>query len=103
MVLAASLAAGWRFVAAPRRVLDPGGASMQRAVHAATTILPHLRRGLTEESAGSAAPAVRVLTGADAVALAGPEQLLACEGAGAEHHSAGDPLESLVPARREDR
>jgi two-component system LytT family sensor kinase len=103
MVLAASLAAGWRFVRAPRRVLDPGGAAMQRAVHAATTILPQLRRGLTTESAGSAAPALRVLTGADAVALAGPDVLLACEGAGADHHRAGDALESLVPARREDR
>jgi two-component system LytT family sensor kinase len=103
MVLAASLAAGWRFVSAPRRVLEPGGAAMQRAVHAATTILPHLRRGLTTESAESAAPALRVLTGADAVALAGADELLAYEGAGADHHGAGDPLESLVPARREDR
>jgi two-component system LytT family sensor kinase len=76
---------------------------MQRAVHAATTILPHLRRGLTTESAESAAPALRVLTGADAVALGGADELLAYEGAGADHHRAGDPLESLVPARREDR
>ena len=76
MVLAASLAAGWRFVSAPRRVLEPGGAAMQRAVHAATAILPHLRRGLTTESAESAAPALLVLTGADAVALAGPGPLL---------------------------
>jgi two-component system LytT family sensor kinase len=103
MVLAASLAAAWRFVRTPRRVLDPGGAAMQRAVHAATTILPHLRRGLTGESAKSATPALRVLTGADAVALAGHDELLAYEGAGADHHRAGDPLESLVPARREER
>jgi two-component system LytT family sensor kinase len=82
-------------------VLDPGGAAMQRAVHAATAILPHLRRGLTPETAAAAAPALRILTGADAVALAGPDELLACEGA--EHHRAGDPLETLVPARREDR
>src|SRR5215217_6504916 len=90
---AESLAAGWRFVSTPRRVLDPGGAAMQRAVHAATAILPHLRRGLTRETAAAAAPALRILTGADAV--------LACEGA--EHHHAGDPLDTLVPARREDR
>src|SRR5829696_3787817 len=100
MVLAASLAAGWRFVRAPRRVLEPGGAAMQRAVHAATTILPHLRRGLTTETA---APALRVLTGADAVAVADPDALLAYEGAGGDHHGTGDPLASLVPARREDR
>jgi two-component system LytT family sensor kinase len=103
MVLAASLAAGWRFVSAPRRVLEPGSAAMQGAVHAATAILPHLRRGLTSESAESAAPALLVITGADAVALAGPGELLAYAGAGAEHHRGGDPLESLVPARREDR
>jgi two-component system LytT family sensor kinase len=102
MVLAASLAAGWRLIRAPR-VLDPGGAAMQRAVHAATTILPHLRRGLTPESAGSAAPALRILTGADAVALAGPDALLAFDGPGADHHHAGDPPEALVPARREER
>jgi two-component system LytT family sensor kinase len=103
MLLAASLAAAWRFAAAPRRVLEPGGAAMQRAVHAATTILPHLRRGLGADTAAAAAPALRVLTGADAVALAGDEVLLACDGAGAQHHRAGDALESLVPARREDR
>src|SRR5215217_4548269 len=101
MVLAASLAAGWRFVSAPRRVLDPGGAAMQGAVHAATAILPHLRRGLTPETAAAAAPALRILTGADAVALADADEVLACEGA--EHHHAGDPLDTLVPARREDR
>ena len=54
MVLAASLAAAWRLLRAPRRVLDPGGAAMQAAVHAATAILPHLRRGLSAESAAPA-------------------------------------------------
>ena len=102
MVLAASLAAAWRLLRAPR-VFDPGGAAMQRAVHAATTILPHLRRGLTPDSAGSAAPALRVLTGADAVALVGRDTLLAFDGPGDDHHAAGDQLETLVPARREDR
>jgi two-component system LytT family sensor kinase len=103
MVLAASLAAGWRFVRAPRRVIDPGGAAMQRAVHAATAILPHLRRGLTTESAGSAAPALLELTGADGGALADTATLLVCEGAGGGHHHAGDAFETLVPARREER
>src|SRR5215218_6900065 len=103
MVLAASLAAGWRFVSTPRRVLDPGGAAMQRAVHAATAILPHLRRGLTPESAGPAAAPLRILTGAHAVALAASDALLAFEGTGGDHHHAGDPLDGLVPARRENR
>lgn len=102
MVLAASLAAGWRLFRTPR-VIDPGGVAMQRAVHAATAILPHLRRGLSAESAASAAAPLRVLTGADAIALAGPDTLLACTGPGADHHRAGDALDTLVPARREDR
>jgi two-component system, LytTR family, sensor kinase len=102
MVLAASLAAGWRLIRPPR-VLDPGGAAMQGAVHAATTILPHLRRGLTPDSAESAAPPLRALTGADAVALAGRDALLAFDGPGHDHHRGGDPLETLVPARREER
>ena len=50
--------AGGRLAAVPRaaRVLDPGGAAMQRAVHAATTILPHLRRGLTRRERGPGRP-----------------------------------------------
>jgi len=102
MVLAASLAAGWRLIRVPR-VLDPGGAAMQRAVHAATTILPHLRRGLGVDSAGPAAAPLLVLTGADAVALCGPDALLAFEGPGGDHHRAGDALDRLVPPRREER
>ena len=104
MVLAASLAAGWRFVRAPRRVLDPGGAAMQRAVHAATAILPHLRRGLTTESAGSAAPALLVLTGADGVALA--DTVRAARATRAPAPSTTAPAtrsRALVPARREER
>jgi len=102
MVLAASLAAGWRLIRPPR-VLDASGAAMQRAVHAATAILPHLRQGLTRESASSAAAPLRVLTGADAVAVVGGDALLAFDGAGADHHRAGDAPDELVPARREER
>ncbi len=102
MVLAASLVAGWRLIRPPR-VLDPGGAAMQRAVHAATAILPHLRRGLTPDSAAPAAPPLRILTGADAVALVGADALLAFDGPGADHHHAGDAPDALVPSRREER
>jgi two-component system LytT family sensor kinase len=94
--LAASLAAGWRLVAAPRRVLAPEAAAMQAAVHAATSLLPHLRRGLTPETTRPAAGALRVLTGANAVALTDGEALLAFDGAGADHHHAGDPLAPLA-------
>ena len=65
MVLAASLWAGWRLVAAPRRVIDPGSVAMQSAVHAAISLLPHLRQGLGRDTAGPAAAQLRLLTGAD--------------------------------------
>ena len=103
MVLAASLAAGWRLVSRPRRVLDPGGSSMQGAVHAATSLLPHLRRGLSAETAAGAVGHLRSLTGAPAVAVADRELLLAFDGAGAGHHRAGDPLADLVDEGHESR
>ena len=40
-----------------------------------------------------------MLTGADAVALAGPDALLAFAGPGADHHRAGDPLDGARPRR----
>ena len=86
MVLAASLWAGWRLVAAPRRVIDPGSVAMQSAVHAAISLLPHLRQGLGRDTAGPAAVQLRLLTGADSVAVADANTLLACDGAGADHH-----------------
>jgi two-component system LytT family sensor kinase len=96
VALAASLAAGWRLVAAPRRVIAPEGVAMQAAVHAATSLLPHLRQGLTAETARPAARALRVLTGANAVALADDSALLAFDGAGADHHQAGDAVGELA-------
>jgi len=103
MVLTASLGASWRFLAAPRRVVDPEGSAMQGAVHAATSLLPELRRGLTAETAGAAGPHLRRLVGAPAVALADRAELLAFAGAGADHHRAGDPLHELVREGRDDR
>src|SRR5918994_856955 len=81
--LAASLAAGWRLVRAPR-VQDPSSSAMQGAVHAATSLLPDLRRGL-EAGSGAAAPHLRTLTGANAIALADDERLLAFDGLGEDH------------------
>ncbi len=94
LALAASIAAGWRLVRAPR-VQDPSSSAMQGAVHAATSLLPHLRRGLDAGSA-SAAPHLRTLTGAGAVALADGERLLAFDGLGAGHHRPGDELAQLA-------
>jgi two-component system, LytTR family, sensor kinase len=102
LALAASLAAGWRLVRAPR-VQDPSSSAMQGAVHAATSLLPHLRRGLGPDSAPRAAPHLRVLTGASAVALAGPVELLAFDGAGSDHHRPGDRLADLAGEVRDDR
>ena len=77
---------------------------MQTALHAATVMLPDLRRGLSEESAKTrdAAPA-------DADAGRRPSRsatahVLAFEGVGHEHHHAGDDADpgSRAPAR-EDR
>jgi two-component system LytT family sensor kinase len=103
MLLAASLWAGWRLLSAPRRVIDPGSVAMQGAVHAAISLLPDLRRGLSEETARPAAAHLRLLTGADAVALAGRDALLSFDGAGADHHRPGDPPSSLAePGRRGD-
>jgi two-component system, LytTR family, sensor kinase len=102
LALAASLAAGWRLVRAPR-VQDPSSSAMQGAVHAATSLLPHLRRGLGPGSAPPSAPHLRMLTGAHAVALADRERLLAFDGAGADHHRPGDALARLAGDVRDDR
>src|SRR4051794_29521905 len=83
MVIAVSLGAGWRLVFTRGRVQAPEAAAMQAAVHAATSLLPPLRRGLTPETARPAVRALLVLTGADAVALADGEAVLAFDGAGA--------------------
>src|ERR687897_147734 len=96
--LAASLAAGWRLVRAPR-VQDPSSSAMQGAVHAATSLLPHLRRGL-EAGSAPAAPHLLTLTGATAIAVADSERLLAFNGVGGDHdHS----LAALVGEVRDDR
>ena len=101
LALAASLAAGWRLVRAPR-VQDPSSSAMQGAVHAATSLLPDLRRGLAAGSS-AAAPHLRTLTGANAIALADGESLLAFDGLGDDHHAHGDPLAALVGEVRDDR
>ena len=101
LALAASLAAGWRLVRVPR-VQDPSSSAMQGAVHAATSLLPHLRRGLAAGSA-AAAPQLRTLTGANAIALSDSARLLAFDGLGANHHHAGDELATLAGDVRDDR
>ena len=76
---------------------------MQTALHAATSTLPHLRRGLTDESAAKAIVHLRTLTQASAVALGDHEHVLAFQGLGDDHHHAGDPLIPITSPAREDR
>ena len=76
---------------------------MQQALHAATVTLPHLRRGLSTESAAKTVGHLRRLTGALAVGLADRDRILAFDGAGADHHRRGDLFSSLAGAGRDDR
>jgi len=76
---------------------------MQSALHAATMMLPDLRRGLSETTAARTVPRLLTLTQAAAVALADHETLLAWGGAGADHHQRGHPLAELVGVGRDDR
>src|ERR1700759_4193468 len=101
LVVAVSFGAGWRLVFTRGRVLAPEAAAMQAAVHAATSLLPPLRQGLTPETARPAVRALRLLTGAQAVALAAHGTVLAFDGAGGDHHRAGDALTTLT--ERSDR
>jgi len=82
VALTASALAGLRLVAGHRRVLAPESAAMQKALHAAAGTLPHLRRGLSPESAAKAAPHLRTLTQAETVAVADGQGLLALDGPG---------------------
>jgi two-component system LytT family sensor kinase len=98
----ASLFAALRLLRRPR-VISSEGDAMQSALHAATMMLPDLRRGLSVETAARAAPRLLTLTEAAAVALADREFVLAWDGAGADHHTRGHPLAELVGAGRDDR
>lgn len=103
LVLAASLVAGSRLLARPRSVLSPEAAASRVALHAVTATLPHLRGGLTPASAAKAAPHLRTLVGAPAVALCRDGVVLAWDGAGADHHRAGDDVGALLDPVRPDR
>lgn len=83
----------------PPRVISSEVRAMQEALHAATVTLPHLRRGLSAESAAKTVAPLRTLTQAAAVALADRERLLAFEGEGADHHSRGDLVQSIATGR----
>ena len=80
-----------------RREADaPAAAGMQSALHAATSTLPHLRRGLSPRTAERAVPYLRELTGAAAIALADTRAVLAIDGEGREQVRPGDLLSRLL-------
>jgi two-component system LytT family sensor kinase len=79
VVLTASALAVSR-LAAPRRVLEPGEEGVRSALHAAAATLPHLRRGLTRESAGKAIGHLHALTHAVGVLIDDGHTVLAADG-----------------------
>jgi two-component system LytT family sensor kinase len=95
LAAAASVFAAVRLLRSPR-VLSSDAQAMHTALHAATVMLPDLRRGLSLTSATRAVPHLRTLIQASSVALADRETVLAWNGAGAEHHRAGDPVQQLL-------
>jgi two-component system, LytTR family, sensor kinase len=101
--LAAAAAAAWRWNRAPRGVRTPAAAGMLSALHAASSTLPHLRRGLNQRSAAEAVPHLRALTGAAAIALADTRAVLAIDGEGREQVRPGDLLSSLLAGTPDDR
>jgi two-component system LytT family sensor kinase len=76
---------------------------MQTALHAATSTLPYLRRGLHSRSAANAVPHLRALTGAAAIALADTHSVLAIDGEGREQVRPGDLLSRLLERTSDDR
>ncbi len=87
----------WNRAASGRR-----GRAIQSALHAATVMLPHLRRGLDPASAARAVIHLQTLTQAEAVALGDREAVLAFVGLGEDHHHAGDALIPITAPARED-
>jgi two-component system, LytTR family, sensor kinase len=96
LAIAASVYAVVRLLSGPHRVISPERQAMQAALHEAMATLPHLRKGLSPASALAAAPHLRALTQAPAIALLDGAKVLAFEGDGSGHHVPG----SLIPVDR---
>ncbi|HJS93499.1 MAG TPA: histidine kinase [Solirubrobacteraceae bacterium] len=100
--IAAIVLAVWRAMHAPTTAGIPE-AAMQAALHAATTTLPHLRKGLTGRNAERAVPHLRALTGAAAIALADTRAVLAIDGEGRDQVRPGDLLSRLLERAGDNR
>jgi two-component system LytT family sensor kinase len=94
IAVAASAFATGRLTSGPRRVLSPQREAMQVALYHASATLPQLRQGLTAESARRAAPHLRALTHAAAIAIMDNDSVLALEG------THGDDVEGLMVLAR---
>jgi two-component system, LytTR family, sensor kinase len=103
LLVAALILGGFVFLRARSAPGPPAAAGMQSALHAATSTLPHLRRGLHSRSAAGAVPHLRALTGAAAIALADTRTVLAIEGEGREQVRPGDLLSRLLERTPDDR
>src|SRR5438270_13219266 len=101
--LAAIVVAAWRGFRPGPPSDKPEAAGMQSALHAATSTLPHLRRGLSTRTAEHAVPHLRELTGAAAIALADTQAVLSIEGEGREQVRPGDLLSRLLARTADDR
>ena len=88
LAIAGSGLGAWRLTSSPRRVLSPEREAMRSALHHAIATLPHLRRGLDETSAKAAAPHLRALTQATAVAITDGDTVLALDGISGSEASA---------------
>jgi two-component system LytT family sensor kinase len=102
-VVAALAVAAWLAVRSAHQARTPEAMGMQSALHAATSTLPYLRRGLSTNSAGIAVPHLRALTGAAAIALADTAAVLAIDGEGREQVRPGDLLSRLLARTPDDR
>jgi two-component system LytT family sensor kinase len=100
--LGAIFLVAWRAHRA-RRAGGAEAAAMQSALHAATSTLPYLRRGLSTRSAQRSVPHLQALTGAAAIALADSRAVLAIEGEGREQVRPGDLLSRLLGHTSDDR
>jgi two-component system LytT family sensor kinase len=96
-------AIAWRMFRMRRAERPPEAIGMQSALHAATSTLPYLRCGLSPRSTEQAAPHLRALTGAAAIALADTLAVLAIDGEGREQVRPGDLLSRLLASTRDDR
>ncbi len=101
--LSASVFAAVRLLSRSRGVINPERQAMHAGLHAAVATLPHLSTGLSPGSAQKAAPDLRALIQAPAVALADRTRILAWDGEGSDHHRPGAPLGELVSSAHDDR